>query len=315
MKFSYYGYCIKNVKTGVRYLHDITLLMRTFCEHQDPTLKNKFKHNGDNLYLLPHDGNIYNFIQTKDSEVIKKVNRSDISVSEIYDTLEDSETLGLASYILIRNGYIGFGSTMGAPRFQTFANFVNDILEALDLSPYKFELNPFLNKYTREDALMMPFIGKSRIQVTHQNTLFHKLTDLFGGNASEFTDVDCFEVTIKPKRRRDIGQATRRVMSHVSDAGLDQMALKAKSEATESLTEIYLTEKGHLFDIINSKPQTEIASTIRRKVRENGLLQQKISAHMEANTYERQNIPTITAFNRLGAWAERFSHIPSINKE
>jgi len=76
---------------------------------------------------------VFIFVITRSNEIIQKVNREEASIADINELLQNEESLGFAPYILLESDYFSFGSTLLAPKFTIFTNFVNDLLTLLGL--------------------------------------------------------------------------------------------------------------------------------------------------------------------------------------
>ena len=97
MKLSYYGYTVYNFSDDTHILYSLQDFIKSFCNLNNPEFKNSFTHNGENIYLLNVTDNLYLFIQTKNKEVIKKINTAEISAHEITDEFASDESIGFAS--------------------------------------------------------------------------------------------------------------------------------------------------------------------------------------------------------------------------
>jgi Intracellular sensor of Lambda phage, Abi component len=311
MKLSYYGYVFTEVKTGNKSRMPLKNFIKAFCQYDNPTYKNQFTHNGENVFLLSGVGNLYLFIQTRSNEVIKKINSADTSIGEIYDFLKTGEMIGFASYVYLMDSYLGFASTTMAPRIASFATFINDVLQSIGVDNYQFTLIPFLHQATKAEAMSMPFIGKSIIQINKENTFFDHLENIFGGTATEFEDVDSFEIIIKPKPRKNIEKAVKKMLSTVSDTGIDKMIIKAKDEDHSALIDLYLAGNGLLADNINTRDERIIAQTIQGKIGENEMLKQKVTEHEQDEAIPQISIEAITKFSNVDAWSTAISGVQS----
>lgn len=309
MKIGYYGYCILEKSSGTRTLMPFSKFIRTFCSYENPKYKNQFTHGGEYVFLLHAIGDLYLFVQTRSNELIKKINYENISVAEIYDLLGTGEMIGFASYVHMADSYIGFASTMLAPRVSSFAEFINKILASVGADKYQFVLIPLLHQVSKADAISMPFIGKSTIQVNKSNSLFDDFVSFVGGKAGDFDDVDSFEITIRPRDRKDISKAVSKVISTVPDDGLEKLIIKAKENFKESLVDMYLVGKGLLSDKINTKDEKVIAQKIRERIDSNQLLKSKVSAHEQDESFSKDSIDCISNFNHATAWSAAFSDL------
>ncbi|MDX8126478.1 hypothetical protein QLH52_04245 [Methylomonas sp. OY6] len=309
MKLSYYGYVFTEVKTGVKYRMPIKNFIQAFCQFKDPNYKNKFTHNGEHIFLLHGPGDLYLFIQTRSKEVIKKINSQDTSVGEIYDVLDKDEMLGFASYVFVMDSYLGFASTTMAPRLASFGNFINDVLSSIGITEYQFNLIPFLHQATKAEAMSMPFIGKSTIQINKSNDFFDDIANYLGGSADEFEDVDSLEIVIEPKARKDIGKAVKKMMARIPDEGLEKLVVRAKDDLHPSLIDLYLAGNGIVADNINTRDEREIATKIREKITNNSVLKKKVIEHEQDEAIKQGNVESISKFCDAGSWSSALSDL------
>lgn len=309
MKLSYYGYSVERHADGEKFLFDMRPFIDAFSKFQDVNFKNKFSHAGENVYLLCAGKDFYLYLITRSQEVIRKIKSTDHSVSEINDMLQRDERLGFASYVYLGNGFIGFASTIMAPKTNSFSKFINDIFEAIGNSDYKFTLHPFLQEATFADALDMPFIGRSSVQVTRENKLYEDIRDFFNGTAEEFADVDSFEVTIKPRRLQNIDAAVKKVITSVDQDGLDKFVCRAKQDLGDHLMDMYLVGKGMISDIIPKGTDFDIYESISAKVEENDELIAKLKEHEDHEGFKKEEPQVFAGFNDVDSWANKLSDL------
>jgi hypothetical protein len=287
--------------------------MRTFVDvfskFQDIEFKNQFAHAGENVYLLRAGKNFYLYLITRSQEVIRKIKSSDHSVSEINDMLQRDERLGFASYVYFGDGFIGFASTIMAPKTKSFSKFLNDVFEAIGITDYRVSLHPFLQEATFADALNMPFIGRSSIQVTKENKLYEDIREFFNGTAEEFSDVDSFEVTIKPRKRQNIDAAIKKVIKSVDQDGLDKFICRAKQDLGDHLMDMYLVGKGMISDIIPKGTDFDIYDSISEKVAENDELLAKLEEHKNHEGFKKEEPEAFAGFNDVDSWTNKLSDL------
>lgn len=309
MKLNYYGYHFEKIKTGEKILANIEVVFRQFCAYKNSKLKNQFSHNGEQLFFLNLQGNLYLFLQTKSQEIIKKVNSQSISVTEITDMLQKGEMIGFASYVLVEKNYLGFATTLLAPRANAFVDFVNSILGKIHLDQYQFKITPLLDMATREEVLQLPFIGRSTIEVGKDNSLYEHIVNIFQGTANEFANVDSFELILKPRKGKDISTAAKKVLKITDDNELDKMLFRAKEDLHGALIDIYLAGRGIISDVIDTKDENVIAITMREKTDKNTVLKEKLKEYIENEAYTEKSIDGLAKFADASAWADSFSHI------
>lgn len=308
MKLSYYTYLLRNHNSGERYLCDLRAFLSAFVALEDVDFKNQFSHAGEHVYLARAHGDLHVFIATRSNEIIKKIKSSDLSISEISDLLQRDEHLGFASYVYFSNKFVGYASTIMAPKAMAFANFLNSVLDALQIHEYRFDMQAILQDTSVEDALQMPFIGRSSIQVSKESGLFDDLRAQFGGTVEEFESVDSFEIVIKPKPRQNIEKAVKRAIKNVKPTGLEKFICNAKEDLHDQLTEHYLVGNGMLSDLISKGTEIEIYDAIKAKV-SNPVLAEKLKG-LEKNEGITKKLPSI--FSNLcvsSAWADRLSSL------
>ncbi len=314
MKLSYYGYSFTEKKNNVKKGMSIKEFIKNFCKYNDPTYKNTFRHNNEHIFLLPATGDLYLFIETRNNEIIKKINANDTTVSEIIDSLNQGEMIGFASYVYISDSYLGFASTSMAPRIHTFGNFIDEIFVSLNITDHEFTIIPFLIQSTRADAMAMPFIGRSTIQINKSNKLFDDLVQGFCGKAEEFEEVESFEIILKPRNRKDISKAAKRILNSIPDEGIEKLILKAKDDLHPVLIDLYLAGKGLLSDNINIKDEHEIATTFRDKIQANPLLSEKVNAHEQDESIKKETIASIDHFRNLDAWSNSLLDLHNLSQ-
>ncbi len=309
MKLSYYGYSVERHSDGENFLFDLRPFVEAFSKFQNADFKNRFSHAGENVYLLRAENDFYLYLITRSQEVIRKIKSSDHSVSEINDMLQRDERLGFASYVYLGNGFIGFASTIMAPKTKSFSKFTNDVFEAVGINDYKFVLHPFMQEATFADAMQMPFIGRSSVQVSKENKLYEDIRDFFGGTAEEFSEVDSFEVTVKPRKRQNIDAAMKKVISHIDHSGLDKFICRAKEDIGDHLMDMYLVGKGILSDIIPKGADHDIYEAISAKVGDNDELTEKLREHENHEGFKKEEPDVFSSYNNVDAWSDKLSDL------
>lgn len=291
MKLNYYSYYINNTKTGEKFGQKIDHFLRTFCKYDNSVLKNQIKMNGKNLYLLNPLGNLFLLLQTSNTDLIKKINKIEISAIYFYELC-----FGIAS------------SGISAARTPTFCHFVNQLLIKTNNDNYQFVTIPNLIKETtREEALDLEFMGKCTIEVGRDNTFFEHVGHFFGSEIIDKSDISSMEIIIKPKRKGNIKQAISNTLKKINDEDLQKFIINARSTAAESLTEYYIEGKGIIHDKISSSDYGKLASNIRTKIDNNVELHERLNK--QKNEITTQKIDSIYSFNSLDAWSDCFDFL------
>ena len=309
MKLSYYSYSIEKLANGKHLLMDIRPFLQAFCKHDDVNYKNSFSHGGEHVYLLPASKSMYLFLITRNQEIIKSISANDLSVGDVHDRLSLDESIGFASYVYIEKSFFAFASTVMAPRFSSFALFMNNIFKSVGITKHEFVVHPLMVQSTKADALGMPFVGKTTIQVNKESNFFEKIRDSVGGTVEEFSDVDSFEVVIKPRKRQNIDAAAKKFINAIPDSGLDKMLVRAKDELQGQLVDLYLAGKGILSDSLDNKQEVNLYNEISTKVSSNEILAQKIVEFEKDGKYERKRIKPIFRLHDVDSWADSIRNI------
>lgn len=309
MKISYYGYATRHNPSQKHFLFDIRPFIKAFCNLTNNEFKNKFIHNGEHVFLLPYTENLYLFLITRTNEIIKKIKASDLSISEIYDLLNQGEHLGFASYIYFGGSFLGFASTIMAPKTNVFVTFLNSLLEEINIKEHCIVLHPLLKQLTHADAMTMQFMGRSVIQVTKENNFYEDIRGFFKGTAEEFEDVDSFEVVIKPKRQKNIKEAIKKVITNTPEDGLDKMTIRGREEIGDNLTDFYLIGKGHISDSIEKNKESTIANQIIEKIKANKTLAEKVQEHESNEEFEKIEPDSFSNLHDAESWAARISSL------
>ena len=309
VKVSYFGYSVLRHKGDKRYIFDLRPFIKGFAQLDNVKFKSQFSHSDEQLFLLPVTGHLYLFLMTRTNEIIKKIKSSDLSVTEIYDLLSADEQIGFASYVYLGPSFLGFASTVMAPRSKTFGVFLNDLCEAIGLGGYSVVLHPLLTQSTKADAMGMEFMGRSVVQVTKENSFYEDIRNYFKGTSEEFADVDAFEVTIKPRKKQNIEPAVKKVIAGVQDQGLDKMMIRAREEIGGEIMDVYLAGKGHVSDSIVKTKERTVHEQIKEKVKANSVLQQKVEEHESNDEFEKKEPNAFAGLHDADSWADRISEL------
>lgn len=306
MKLNYYGYYIRDNQKQENYLMDLRDFFRFFCAYKNPAYKNRFKRYTEHVYMLSSTRNLYFFLQTHNSEIVKKINAKDISLGEVADLLSKDESLGFASYVYFDGHYFGFASTVLAPKCRGFVEFVNSIFHSLDLPQHSFCLHPLIRTSTKDEVLSMPFVGTTTIQVSKDNPLYKDLFDFVGGKAEEFADVDSFELVMKPRKRQSIHKAVDRLVTAVQDTDLDKLVIRAKDGLQNSLVDFYLEGKGIIADYITVREPGQVATEISEKIKANPILSAKVKEFLGNEQFKNDPVDVLRNFSTADAWPVAF---------
>ena len=97
MKVSYFGYYVRHNGTGDTYRVDLSGFLDGFASWKIPAIKRKLGYNGERLFFVKWVPPVYMFIQARDSELIKTIQRTSESVAAIAALLKKDDSIGVAS--------------------------------------------------------------------------------------------------------------------------------------------------------------------------------------------------------------------------
>lgn len=307
MKFNYFGYSF--VDTNARdkkYFFDIRPVLRIFCELKSPVFKNGFKYIDENLYLFESSEDCYLFVMTRNEEIIKKIDTKTIGVSELSRELaKDGSSLGFASLVMVHERYFAIGTKTLSPKVDIFAQFINDLIQILGTSGYEFVPRAFTHKAKKEEIMDMEIIGRSVIEIPNTpKGPFSKLLEAMTGNICDVSELDGIEITFKPKTRKsNIKGVVSATLNNLDD--ISKAVIKAKSEASSILKELYLTKDGHVFDFISpnkNKDDVETFNSLKEKSCENKILQEKVTELKDDQSFRSVAVDSLLRLNNVDSW-------------
>jgi len=303
MKVNYFGYFFHNLQTDDRRTFDVRRMLKNYCSSGSSHLKNQFPYQDEKLYLLHQVGDVFLFLQTRSQEIIRKVDTNTVSVDEIASMLGDDERLGFASYMLVKEDYIGFGSTLLAPRMDVFAYYMNKLLELLRVTDWTFMHKPILKQITKSEALSMDFIGASTMVLDKNNGIAQDFLAVLGANGDSTVDFDGFEITLKPKPRQNIKPLFEKVLNTIPDEGIRRMVIKARKEAASQLTDLYLVGQSVVYDNIDKSKESTIPRQLEDKHSSNIYLTQCLTEFRNGD-FSQMVDNSIIRFNNADTWAD-----------
>lgn len=287
MKLSYFGYSIEDIKTAQQYCFDIRPFISAYNKTKT-VFKSGFTHRGDHIFLLPFMGDVYQFIITREDEIIKKIKYSDLSVSKISDMLNDGDKIGFTSYVYFGDFFIGFASTIKAPKSKIFSNFMSDLFSKAGMEHYSFLLHPFMKCAIKEEVMHMPFIGTSKILITKYNNVFQDLKKMFKLSDDDIVDVNSFEIIIRPKPRKNIESSMKKIIEHTCEDGMEKFILKAKEDLDDNLNDFYLVGQGQISNLLKSNTEEEIVDQIHNAAQNNMLLKKIVEEFKNNGAFKKK---------------------------
>ncbi|MEZ8105657.1 hypothetical protein [Vibrio cortegadensis] len=313
MKVTYFGYYLTDIESENRERFDLRDLTEQFCQFTNSAFKNNFIVNDEHVYVLHVVQDVYMLVMTRDSELIRSVNTNDISVQEIADKLDENEHIGFASYFILKESHFGFASTLMAPKVDVLNQFYNNLLVSLGITNWKLKIHNLTHSATREEAVSMPILGKTVIELSKTNGLAADFLRTCGVSTEESIDLEGIEIILKPKLRKNIKPTVTKVLESVSGEGVEKLIVKAKNEMSGQLTDLYLLGNGAITDTISNITDSTIASAMEDKLLRNTLLAEKITEFTDYDNISQNSIDVIVRYHNASAWTALLSNIQTVS--
>jgi len=239
---------------------------------------------------------------TRDSEKFKRINTSNLSIGEIQNLLGHDEKIGFASYVTMRKNFFGFASASFSPKFDTFCNMVNSLLSLTGNGSWEFCVHPLVYQATRDEAVRMNYIGKTTIEVSGENSLFHDFVNFISAS-DDVGELDSLEITLKPKKGRSIKPVVEKLVEATSNEGVEKLTIKAKNDAMSAMIDLYVVGRGVLSDELGSMDEERIPSIIDEKIRSNTKLAERLQDFTNDDQYEKPTAEDINLCTDVSAWS------------
>lgn len=239
------------------------------------------RHSGENLYLLPVVNSFYLFVQTKDREIIKRIEKKDdeIKAYEIQSLLSKDESLGFASYVYFHPTLrvFGFASRVLSPKFTAFQMYINNLLVMLRIQDISFVVHPLKTEITKNQAMTLPFIGTTRFLVRKDSSLGESFKEFFLGstNPNDLEVIESFEIIIKPASRKSLTDTIKKTLVSMEDDGIKGIILRGKQNLEDNVKDFYIHSAGALYDEIKSTEESKVFDEIKEKIENNVELKDK----------------------------------------
>lgn len=301
MRVSYHAYHLRDDNSRQRYLFNIKYILDSILR-EPLDFKRSFLTGDEHFFLIQEDPinspEVYFLILTRNNEIIKAINDTDLTIQDIRQKITADERLGVGSFIYVgreeNRNYIAFAGQLLSPRINRFWDYINEYLEKKELNNYKVIGSPLIATASLSEVLEMDFWGKTTIQIEMGYSRAGLIRQFFGIGDGEYRDIESIEISIKPKRRQNIKPSLRGFLSQIGGEGIDKLIMKAKEDVGDSLTELYVIGQGALWDSINPSEKTSrvIKEEIANKVRDHIVLRDKINQYYSNGGYENGGLPT-----------------------
>lgn len=308
MKLSYFGYYLRDINQDDSYLIDLRAFVEEFVASGNSPLKAGLSHNGESLYLLPLAKPVYLFVQARDREIIKAIEKKKLSVEDIQKRLEANESVGFASYVLMEKHWLAVGCRVLSPRINAFASFMTQILAKTD-SPYEFVPKVLTHKIPKSMVKKLHHVGAVSLEMDMSNSIGRDVINTLTGGAHQATaDISEIQIRITPVRtgKKSLSETLKAVLHTVPDDGLESLEARAQVEMTDRIADVYIVGEGGLRDSIKSRKESAIPQAINQTAAANQTLIEKVKEFERNDNFKKVgNLSSLGLAGKFSGWKSR----------
>ncbi len=304
-----------------QFIFDIRPFLKAYSEYGSLMLKSSFEKSGEKIYLLPAEEEVmqrnqhfiprlYYFVKTKDQEIIRKIDKEELTVSDIKEKLQEDESIAFAAYVYFTEKLICFVPTIYGPTLNELGEYLNELFSKLQIQ-LKMHITIMADQTTVHEAQSLKFIGRSTIEIDSKNKMFQGVIDAIknfksGGQLNlDTSTLGSIEVVFKPARRGgNIKPVISPLLLEDNLDGVKKFNLRAKEELEERLSDYYIMSKGALSDLIDLKDKGDgnIASSISEALHENEQLATRLSEWEHEGKKSYSDSCILSLFCAATAW-------------
>lgn len=209
-------------------------------------------------YSIHHiSGDVFMFLKTNNTDIIKTIDRVNNNYQDITTLLQQNQDVAFASYIYISNRCIGYGSTLFGPKVGSFCKYYDNFFFNAN-NNRNIRVEPISKTVTPAQALQFAHMGRINVKLEPNSPFaLREMTNFLGITAVDLTDVDSFEITIKPKHLKNIKDTISPTLNNLP-AGIREMTIAAKQALGDQAIELHVATTGGIYDIVNPKGNTSI---------------------------------------------------------
>ncbi|WP_226426524.1 hypothetical protein [Xanthomonas sp. MWU16-30325] len=289
MRVGYFGYHVKSRVDNVEYLVDLRRFFRSFA-NSDVAFKSQFKYGGETLLLqvLELESNTYLFVQSRDLELIKRIQKSNLSAQDISSMLGSGDGVGFASYVVVGDCWISFACRVLSPRHTAFGNMANELFQKFSIN-YDFIFTALQSELQPELVPRLEKVGKIDIEINASSPLWQRACDLFtGGDGQEIVDASELHVSFIPKRKKkaSLGKALNEMINELPRDGLESIKARAKLEEKDRMSDMYIYGQGALRDYVFPQDELHVASELARARQSNNKFAELIGEFRDEQRFQ-----------------------------
>lgn len=290
MRVTYYTYCLQDVHNRNFYRFDLNILLRRLLA-EDITVKRGFQEDGEYLYLVQEDSvhvpQMYFFVMTKDSEIIKAIDR-ELNIEDIHNRIANDEQIGIGSFVCVTecNGMpiVAYATQLMSPRCDRFWRFVDMYLTLKHLDGRFHVISyPIMAEAEVNELMRMDIIGRTNIEIGREHPWYQYMAAAIGKGNPE-NNIGSIQISIKPIPKKNIKNDVTQLPEIANQPGVLKLDAKAKNEMHSELMDMYIVGNGAIGN--NIKPRrldsASVNLAVSQKIVSNQVLADKLRERWHA---------------------------------
>lgn len=309
MRVHYYSYNFQEYSTDKYKLFNLSAFLQASCLSGVKKITHNIKYMDDYLYLIRISNNFYLFVQTKSDEIVRAIQRtnSGVQATDIADKLSANESLGFASYLYVdsKRPVFAFGAKVLSPTVSAFTFYISQLLISLAIRDVKFCLHPIKSKLSKKDVHQLSFVGRTTIQINAEGNIMSDIVNALNGNskAVNLEEITGLEITLKPKRRKEINNQVLSMISNIPDNELEKITMRARTHLEDTLSDYYYSKDGLVSDFCDEETDALIEQKVRTLIESNTIVSDKVNAFLENNDETIEDHPLVK-FSSIDHWVQ-----------
>lgn len=309
MRVGYFGYAVHSRQNDIKYLVDLRRFFRAFAASGDVAFKSRFRYGGESLVLqlLDEATNTYLFVQSRDLELVKRIQKRELSADDLGNLLGAGNSIGFASYVVVGKNWMSFACRVLSPRQTAFGNFVNELFQSLNI-PYDFTFRALQTELAQDRVNQLDRVGRIKIEVNAASPLMKTVADfLTGGDGEELVNAAELHVSIVPIRKRNasLGETLNAIVERLPYDGLESIEARAKLDAADRMSDIYIYGAGAIRDYVSVEHERELPAALHEKRRRNQQLREKLEEYRDDDDFETNHTASDLGITWARAYANR----------
>jgi hypothetical protein len=214
-----------------------------------------------------------------------------LSVQAIQKKLQQNESVGFASYVIIDANWIGIACRVLSPRVNAFAHFMTQIFIELGKA-IVFTPVALTDSLPKTKVASLKHVGAVCVEMDVTNTIGQAVLGIVTGLAkNNLMNIGSIEIKITPQRKgkKSLQNVLKGMITSIPDDGLESLEARGKLESMDRVTDLFIVGQGGLRDFVPDVDEADVPTTLKSLAAANMKLQSKASAFAGAKNYEKCN--------------------------